>query len=219
MAYLENIELCQAVVNCDIERVRASECSNRDINRWDHTGRTPLHLAVIYSTPEIVQYLLNNGAEPSTPFKNGLTALHFAASRGNAEIMELLITKMQKYSSDCSHKDDNNGESSKSFNNGHPRESLPYHFSPKAIADFQANKHVHQQRWNMLRLVVLLVMRGLEDKASALLSLDNENLGRLESLKNMIQKILEQWEQQELQDNPNPSSASVNPDSDKHLKW
>jgi ankyrin repeat protein len=64
MAYVGNTErLCQAIVDGDLEHVQdwlAQEDADPDCR--DYTGRTPLHLAVTSSTPEIVQELIKSGA-------------------------------------------------------------------------------------------------------------------------------------------------------------
>ncbi|KAL8602187.1 hypothetical protein ACOMHN_022701 [Nucella lapillus] len=64
------------------------------INRKDHDLRSPLVHAVCHQYPEMVRLLLSYGAkctiEPDI-MENGLTCLHFAADKGNLEIMKLLL--------------------------------------------------------------------------------------------------------------------------------
>ncbi|KAA8568563.1 hypothetical protein EYC84_007581 [Monilinia fructicola] len=64
MSYVgDTARLCQAIVDGDIEHVQ-DWCSQEgvDVNRRDFTGRTPLHLATMTSTPEIVKCLVDHGA-------------------------------------------------------------------------------------------------------------------------------------------------------------
>lgn len=95
MAYTAGTEkLCQAIVLHDLEAVEEfleqddSNCNHRDI-----TGRTPLQLACMASTPEIVQCLVDHGARLVARMADGKTALHLAAARGNVEIIRILLTK------------------------------------------------------------------------------------------------------------------------------
>lgn len=64
MAYCGHTEqLCQAIVDGDLEYVQ--EWVSKDgakLDRRDHTGRTPLQLAVQSSTVEIVKCLIDAGA-------------------------------------------------------------------------------------------------------------------------------------------------------------
>ncbi|KAJ9641385.1 hypothetical protein H2199_005355 [Coniosporium tulheliwenetii] len=98
MAYVGNTaRLCQAIVDGDLEHVQdwlAQEGSNP--NRRDYTGRTPLHLAVISSTPEIVQCLIDHGARLVARLADGRTALHLAAARGNIPMVKSLLEKSEQ---------------------------------------------------------------------------------------------------------------------------
>ncbi len=95
MAYIGNTaRLCQAIVDGDLEHVTdwlAQE--GADPNTRDYTGRTPLHLAVMSSTPAIVRALVEGGARLVARLADGKTALHLAAARGDVEIIKLLLDK------------------------------------------------------------------------------------------------------------------------------
>ncbi|KAF3917841.1 hypothetical protein ABW20_dc0105725 [Dactylellina cionopaga] len=98
MAYIGDDEtLCKAIVAKDVDAIKqwVSE-EGHDVNRRDHTGRTPLHLATLVSTPEIVKILLDAGAKLIWRIVDGRTALHIAASRGDPEIVKLLLLKSQE---------------------------------------------------------------------------------------------------------------------------
>lgn len=95
MAYVGNTaRLCQAIVDGDIEFVREwLENPENDANTRDYTGRTPLHLAVASSTPEIVKLLVDHDARLTARLADGRTALHLAASRGNAAMISILMDR------------------------------------------------------------------------------------------------------------------------------
>jgi ankyrin repeat protein len=95
MAYVgDTARLCQAIVDGDLEHVE-DWCSQEgvDVNRRDYTGRTPLHLAVMASVPEIVQCLINHGARLIARLVDGRTALHIAAARGSKEMVKALMDR------------------------------------------------------------------------------------------------------------------------------
>jgi len=95
MAYVgDTARLCQAIVDGDLEHVE-DWCSQEgvDVNRRDYTGRTPLHLAVMTSTPEIVQCLVDYGARLIARLVDGRTALHLAAARGSKEMIKALMDR------------------------------------------------------------------------------------------------------------------------------
>lgn len=95
MAYIGQTELlCQAIISGDLAQVKsflADEHANPD--RRDITGRTPLQLACMCSTPEIVKCIVDSGARMIARMADGKTALHLAASRGSVEIIRILLTK------------------------------------------------------------------------------------------------------------------------------
>ncbi|KAJ2907045.1 ankyrin repeat protein [Zalerion maritima] len=95
MAYVGNTtRLCQAIADGDLETVKEWFTQDgADPNRRDHTGRTPLHLAVMSSTKEIVQCLVDNGARLVARVADGRTALHLAAQRGDAQIVKIVMDK------------------------------------------------------------------------------------------------------------------------------
>ena len=95
MAYVGNTaRLCTAIVDGDVEHVEAwlaQEGVNPDTR--DFTGRTPLHLAVMSSTPAVVKRIVDAGARLVARLADGRTALHLAAARGNVEILKILMDK------------------------------------------------------------------------------------------------------------------------------
>ncbi|KAI3549731.1 hypothetical protein CABS01_12565 [Colletotrichum abscissum] len=95
MAYVGNTaRLCQSIVDGDVEEVRDwLSQEGADPNKRDYTGRTPLHLAVISSTPEVVRCLVESGSRLTARLADGRTALHLAAERGNADMIRILMDK------------------------------------------------------------------------------------------------------------------------------
>ncbi|KAF7715271.1 Uncharacterized protein PECH_002108 [Penicillium ucsense] len=97
MAYIESTEmLCQAIVSHDLAAVQSLLDEGLDPNRRDYTGRTPLQLACMSSTPEIVQCLVDHDARLISRMADGQTALHLAAARGASEIVSILLTRSLK---------------------------------------------------------------------------------------------------------------------------
>ncbi|CAA9958257.1 Ankyrin repeat protein [Pyrenophora teres f. maculata] len=97
MAYVGNTaRLCQAIVEGDLEHVQDwLRQEGADPNQRDYTGRTPLQLAVMTSTPEIVQSLIDGGARIVARLVDGKTALHLAAMRGETSMVKALLVKSE----------------------------------------------------------------------------------------------------------------------------
>lgn len=57
----------------------------------DDTGRTPLHLAVLYGRAKVTRQMLEDGGDPRMKDKDGRTPLHWAAMGNDAEIVRILL--------------------------------------------------------------------------------------------------------------------------------
>ncbi|KAF2093581.1 ankyrin repeat protein [Rhizodiscina lignyota] len=108
MAYVGETErLCQAIVDCDLDRVKDwFAVDGADPNCRDYTGRTPLQLAIISSTPEIVQCLVDNGARLVARMADGRTALHLAAALGRLEMVRILMFRSEANEAEEEEKED-----------------------------------------------------------------------------------------------------------------
>lgn len=98
MAYLgNNQELCEFITTGDIDGVRRW-CSNEenDVNHRDHTGRMPLHLAVMCGQLDILNVLIEHGARITSRIQDGFTSLHMAASIGRVDIVKALAEKSEE---------------------------------------------------------------------------------------------------------------------------
>ena len=95
LAYISNTErLCRAIVDSDIDAVKQwLSRDGGDLNRRDCTGRTPLHLAVMTSTKQVVQCLVDHGARLVARLTDGRTALHLAAQRGDGDLVKILLDR------------------------------------------------------------------------------------------------------------------------------
>ncbi len=95
MAYVGNTaRLCQAIVDGDIEHIEGwLSQDGADPNRRDYTGRTPLHLAVISSTSEVVKCLVDHGARITPRLVDGQTALHLASAKGDCQMVKILLER------------------------------------------------------------------------------------------------------------------------------
>lgn len=98
MAYVGNTaRLCAAIVDGDVDHVRGwLQQDDADPNQRDHTGRTPLQLAVSSSTPEIVQALIDADARLVARLANGYTALHLACERGDVAIIKSILERSER---------------------------------------------------------------------------------------------------------------------------
>ena len=115
MAYVGNTqELCQKICEGDLGFVE-KWCSDNpaSINRRDHTGRTPLHVAAQCSSPEILKALVDHGSRIVARLVDGMTALHIAASRGSTEMVSILLQKSEENEAEESRKEEQNRSDAK----------------------------------------------------------------------------------------------------------
>ncbi|KAG8552329.1 hypothetical protein GDO81_004477 [Engystomops pustulosus] len=85
-------ELFEACRNGDVERVRKL-VNGDNVNSRDTAGRksTPLHFAAGFGRKDVVEYLLQSGANVHARDDGGLIPLHNACSFGHAEVVNLLL--------------------------------------------------------------------------------------------------------------------------------
>lgn len=86
--------LVRAVVERDFEGIRAvldaGFCINTPVHK--QSPHTALHKAVMIGEAEVVDVLINAGADVNLPMDSkGTTALHWAAKRGDVEISTQLV--------------------------------------------------------------------------------------------------------------------------------
>uniref|UniRef100_A0A8C1T4F0 Poly [ADP-ribose] polymerase n=1 Tax=Cyprinus carpio TaxID=7962 RepID=A0A8C1T4F0_CYPCA len=85
-------ELFEACRSGDLERVKKLVCPE-NVNSRDTAGRksTPLHFAAGFGRRDVVDYLLQHGANVHARDDGGLISLHNACSFGHAEVVNLLL--------------------------------------------------------------------------------------------------------------------------------
>lgn len=85
-------ELFEACRNGDVERVKKL-VSPENVNSRDTAGRksTPLHFAAGFGRKDVVEHLLQSGANVHARDDGGLIPLHNACSFGHAEVVSLLL--------------------------------------------------------------------------------------------------------------------------------
>ena len=107
MAYVGNTQaLCEAIIEGDLEYVKEwLSGEDADPNSRDYTGRAPLHLAVMCSSPAIVQAVIDAGARLVARLADGRTALHLAAQRGDIQIIRSILERSERNEEDHGEKE------------------------------------------------------------------------------------------------------------------
>ncbi|KAH9298698.1 hypothetical protein KI387_030380, partial [Taxus chinensis] len=87
------LHVAAAAGNLRLVRILAGiEPSLTGVNGGDEEGWTPLHSAVSSGRDDVVEALLQAGADVSIANNGGRTALHYAASKGRLKIAQVLIS-------------------------------------------------------------------------------------------------------------------------------
>lgn len=82
-------ELMEAIINGEFEKVEEL-ATEENINQKDDLGNTPLMVAVQYMDIEIIQLILDKGADPEIEDDLGISSLMMATESENKEIINLL---------------------------------------------------------------------------------------------------------------------------------
>lgn len=105
-----NRQLELACEEDSIEKIKEAIEAGADINWKNNSGTTPLAIVSQWGGPKAALMLLNSGAKPSIPDRDGLYPLHHAAAN-NSEIVKILLKKIKK-ASDINKRSENLGETS-----------------------------------------------------------------------------------------------------------
>mmetsp|Transcript_33420 Transcript_33420/g.45741 ORF Transcript_33420/g.45741 Transcript_33420/m.45741 type:complete len:132 (+) Transcript_33420:83-478(+) len=75
----------------DLEQVQTDLKNGRDIEERTEANETAIHYATAFRQWKVLEYLLEQGANPSPQSKYLRTPLHYAAKRGSMEGVKLLL--------------------------------------------------------------------------------------------------------------------------------
>ena len=83
-------QLNLAISKGDLAKVQQLVEVGVDVNHRDERGKTPLMYAILYKQTEIVNYLLEKGANFRTSDPNGITIQEYAEKSKSEEIIKLV---------------------------------------------------------------------------------------------------------------------------------
>lgn len=90
-------DLSDAVLQGDVEKARQLIAAGVDLevldDRTNPNGRYPLNWAAWNNNVEMIEVLLDAGADISKPNRTGFTPLHHAIENGSTEAAELLVER------------------------------------------------------------------------------------------------------------------------------
>jgi ankyrin repeat protein len=64
-----------------------------DVNRRDHVGRTPLHVAILSNSVDCADILIDAGARMTARLVGGRTSLHLAAQMGQTSLVQKMLSR------------------------------------------------------------------------------------------------------------------------------
>lgn len=104
MASTQNRGIWEAIERMNSEEVIDSLKSGCDIKDTDSSGNTPLHRAIVLGSKEIVNILLDRGAEAFVRNSNGQTPLDEASKKNDRGLIHLLINHKDKWGNTLLHR-------------------------------------------------------------------------------------------------------------------
>jgi len=91
---IESKDIFDSVKSDNLDLLKKIITENPElINTKDELGRTPLIWACRNSSTELIEYLLNMGADVNLADNNNIAPVHILASKGDSKNMEMLLTK------------------------------------------------------------------------------------------------------------------------------
>jgi hypothetical protein len=87
----DTVKFFTAISAHDRDSVAEMIRDGADVNRRDHVGRTPLHIAILVDAVDIAQDLIDSGARMTARLVDGRTSLHLAAQFGRSDIVRRLL--------------------------------------------------------------------------------------------------------------------------------
>ncbi|CAM1307958.1 Uncharacterised protein g4722 [Pycnogonum litorale] len=86
-------DLIWSVKNGDLDQVREHiESNGADVNS-ELNGRQPIHYAADYGQAEVIEYLIQKGANINAKDRHGITALLAAIYEGHTDCVKILLKK------------------------------------------------------------------------------------------------------------------------------
>ncbi|KAF8265333.1 hypothetical protein EI94DRAFT_356458 [Lactarius quietus] len=82
-----------AINKNDVLAVKQMIEDGEDLNRRDHVGRTPLHVAIFSNSVEVGCVLIDAGARMTARLAGGRTSLHLAAQMGQVSVVKKLLER------------------------------------------------------------------------------------------------------------------------------
>ncbi|MCK6607838.1 MAG: ankyrin repeat domain-containing protein [Flavobacterium sp.] len=83
-------QLNLAISKGDLAKVQQLVGIGVDVNKKDERGKTPLMYAILFNQPQIVSYLIGNGADYRALDDNGVSILEYAEKSKSEAIIKLV---------------------------------------------------------------------------------------------------------------------------------
>ena len=83
-------QLNLAISKGDLAKVQQLVEIGVDVNKKDERGKTPLMYAILFNQPQIVSFLIRNGADYRAEDPNGISIQEYAEQSKSEEIIKLV---------------------------------------------------------------------------------------------------------------------------------